>query len=109
MPAFDPLGQYTAIWPDLISQVPVPPASGTYIGYTVAANYNPNDINPYTKLPFGPPPTGVIVRPHNGLFRNDAPVTNFAPRFGFAWQPGGKQRRLALRGGYGWFYQNGPG
>src|SRR4029077_1681096 len=26
-------------------------------------------------------------------------------RFGFAWQPGSKQSRLAVRGGYGWFYQ----
>src|SRR4030095_2775466 len=33
------------------------------------------------------------------------PFASFAPRFGFAWQPGGNQGRVAVRGGYGWFYQ----
>jgi hypothetical protein len=32
-------------------------------------------------------------------------LDNFAPRFGFAWQPGSNQSRVAVRGGYGWFYQ----
>ena len=72
---------------------------------TVPSDYNPNRINPYTGQPFGPPPPGVIVRPNKGYYENAAPLDSFAPRFGFAWQPGTKQSRMAVRGGYGWFYQ----
>src|SRR5258706_4736520 len=92
-------------WPSLLQTVPIPPSSGTYAGLTVPSDYDPNRINPYTGLPFGPPPPGVIVRPNKGYYENAAPLANFAPRFGFAWQPGSKQSRLAVRGGYGWFYQ----
>src|SRR5207253_10688840 len=44
--------------------VPIPLASGTYAGLTVPPDYNPNQINPYTGQPFGPPPPGVVVRPN---------------------------------------------
>jgi hypothetical protein len=92
-------------WPSLLQTVPIPPPSGTYAGLTVPSDYNPNRINPYTGQPFGPPPLGVVVRPNKGYYENAAPLDNFAPRFGFAWQPGSKQSRVAVRGGYGWFYQ----
>src|SRR3989441_2867511 len=92
-------------WPSLLQTVPIPPASGTYVGMTVPSDYNPNRINPYTGRPFGPPPPGVIVRPNKSHYENAAPLNSFAPRFGFAWQPGSKQSRVAVRGGYGWFYQ----
>ena len=36
-------------------------------------------------------------------YENNTPPDTFAPRFGFAWQPGRKQGRLSARGGYGWF------
>jgi hypothetical protein len=62
-------------------------------------------INPTTETPFGPPPTGVFLRPNGTAYANVPPLATFAPRFGFAWQPSGNQGRLALRGGYGWFYQ----
>ena len=92
-------------WPSQLQAVAIPPASGTYAGLTVPSDYDPNRINPYTGQPFGPPPSGVIVRPDKGFYENAAPWNNFAPRFGFAWQPGSKQSRVAVRGGYGWFYQ----
>jgi len=92
-------------WPSQLQMVPIPPASGTFAGLTVPSDYDPNRINPYTGQPFGPPPAGVVVRPNKGFYENAAPWDSFAPRVGFAWQPGSKQSRVAVRGGYGWFYQ----
>jgi hypothetical protein len=107
-PASDTAGRLGNVWPSLLAQMPIPPASGTLVGYTVAANYDPHMINPMTGQPFGPLPTGVFVRPNGTAYANRPPLANFAPRFGFAWQPNGSQGRLALRGGYGWFYQAVP-
>ena len=104
-PASGPAHDLGNVWSSLLRTVPIPPASGTYVGATVPSDYNPNRINPYTGQPFGPPPAGVIVRPHSGYYENAAPLDSFAPRFGFAWQPGSNQTRVAVRGGYGWFYQ----
>jgi hypothetical protein len=50
----------------------------------------------------------VFVRPTNNSYQNGAPLDAFAPRFGFAWHPGGAQGPISLRGGYGWFYQTFP-
>jgi len=107
-PTFELSGQLGNIWPALMLQVPIPSASGTYVGNTVAANYDPDTINPHTGQRFGPPPAGVVVRPFNGPYQNRTPRDAFAPRFGFAWQPGSHQTRLAIRGGYGWFFQAPP-
>ncbi|HZP32163.1 MAG TPA: TonB-dependent receptor [Candidatus Acidoferrales bacterium] len=98
-------GNLGNIYPSLLQTVPIPPVSGTYVGLTVPSNYDPNLINPYTGQPFGPPPPGVVVRPNSGWYNSARPWRTFAPRFGFAWQPGSKQTRLAVRGGYGWFYE----
>ena len=93
----------------LQSLVPIPPASGTLVGAVVNANYDPDLFNPYTGKTFGPLPAGVLVNSNNGAFINNAPLNNFAPRVGFAWQPGSKQGRLVIRGGYGIFYNQFPG
>ena len=106
--SYDTAGQLGNDWDTLLNLLPVPPLSGTYVGTTVAANYNANTINPYTNLQFGQPPAGVFVRPGNSFYLNGAPLDNFAPRFGFAWQPGKSSGRVAVRGGYGWFYQSPP-
>lgn len=90
---------------ELLRSVPVPPAEGTYVGNTVAANYDQNLINPYTGKPFGPPPAGVAVRPTGTLYDNGTPKDRFAPRAGFSWQPSSGSGRLVVGGGYGWFYQ----
>ena len=107
-PSLDTEGTIGNVWPSLLSQVPIPPASGTLAGYTVAANYNPNLMNPYTGQPFGPLPPDVVAHSTKSFYQNSAPLDTFAPRFGFAWQPGGLLRRLSVRGGYGWFYQTAP-
>jgi len=103
-PALDTTGAMGNMSPGLLEQSAIPPASGTYVGTTVAANYNPNLINPYTGRPFGPVPAGVEVRSTKSFYQNGTPLDTFAPRFGFAWQPLAADR-IAVRGGYGWFYQ----
>jgi Carboxypeptidase regulatory-like domain len=52
---------------------------------------------------FGPPPPGVLIASNKNSISGHAPYSDFAPRFGFAWQPtsGGK---LVVRGGAGIFY-----
>jgi len=101
-PSLDTTGAIGNVWPSLLEQMRTPPSSGTFIGNTVAANYNPNLVNPYTGQPFGAPPNGVLVRSTNSFYRNNTPLDTFAPRVGLAWQPLGQ---VAVRGGYGWFYQ----
>jgi hypothetical protein len=98
-------GNLGNVYPSLLQTVPIPPVTGTYAGLTVPSNYDPNLINPYTGQPFGPPPPGVVVRPNSGWYENPPPWDTFAPRFAFAWQPGSKQTHVAVRGGYGWFYE----
>ena len=101
-PSLDTTGAIGNVWPSLLEPMRTPPSSGTFIGNTVAANYNPNLVNPYTGQPFGAPPNGVLVRSTNSFYRNNTPLDTFAPRVGLAWQP---LRPVAVRGGYGWFYQ----
>jgi hypothetical protein len=83
-------GGFVMKW-GLLNQVPIPPASGTYVGYTVANNYN------------GPMPDGIVRRSTNALNDQGSPLHNFAPRFGFVWQPLSSERFI-VRGGYGWFW-----
>ena len=104
-PARDTDGTIGNTWPSLLRQAAIPPAEGTLLGNTVAANYNPQLVNPYTGQPFGPPPAGVHVRSTSSFYENGTPRDTFAPRFGFAWQPLGTQGGLAVRGGFGLFYQ----
>ncbi len=107
-PSLDTDGAVGNFLPELAGVGEIPPAGGTLKGYTVASNYNPDMVNPYTGKPFGPPPAGVQVRDTKSFYRNGAPKDAFAPRAGFAWQPLGSSGWLVIGGGYGWFYQAPP-
>lgn len=104
-PSYDTAGTVGNISMAALRGLPVPPVSGTLIGNTVAANYDPNLVNPYTGQPFGAPPDGVTIRAHSSFYDNGTPRGRFAPRLGFAWQPFHDSGRVVLGGGYGWFYQ----
>ncbi|MCC6265065.1 MAG: TonB-dependent receptor [Bryobacterales bacterium] len=107
-PSLDTAGTVGNFLPELLGDGEIPPAGGTLKGYTVASNYDPNMVNPYTGQPFGPPPDGVLVRDSKSFYRNGAPKDAFAPRAGFSWQPFGSTGWLVVGGGYGWFYQAPP-
>jgi Carboxypeptidase regulatory-like domain/TonB-dependent Receptor Plug Domain len=94
---YDALGDAIEPWVSLLKSDPIPPTTGTFIGYTAASNYAANPANP-------PLPAGVFVRPVKTLSENNAPWDNFAPRLGLAWQPFGTGRGFVLRAGGGVFY-----
>jgi outer membrane receptor protein involved in Fe transport len=75
----------------LLASQPIPPASGTLVGYNVANNYT------------GPMPAGVVRRAYNTMPYIRSAFDDFAPRIGLAWQPYGN--RLVVRSGFGMFYQ----
>ena len=83
-------GVFDAWW-SLLSTVPIPPAGGTYVGYTVAKDYN------------GVLPQGILRRNQVAPNQNGAPLDDFGPRIGFAWQPLSSDR-LVVRGGFGGYY-----
>lgn len=101
----DPSGTIGGIDMNAMRAAAIPPLAGTLLGNTVASNYDPSLINPYTGQPFGTPPAGVTVRPTSTFYASGAPRDTVAPRFGMAWRPS-KTNRIAIRGGIGWFYQS---
>lgn len=107
-PSLDEAGTIGNVSLALLRAAAIPPAGGTLVGNTVAANYDPGLVNPYTGTAFGPPPAGVAVRGSKSFYENGAPHDKFAPRLGFAWQPFGSGGRVVVGGGYGWFFQNPP-
>jgi hypothetical protein len=93
----DKYGNLTQSWVSRIAAVPVPPNGPTTSGpgvsqWVVPSNY----LNHYPQ-----PPDGVLVNSQKSALRERAPLGNFGPRVGFAYQASSK---LVVRGGVGIFY-----
>jgi hypothetical protein len=97
--AYDSGGFESNIWTSLLNTVPIPgstPATGTLAGWVIPSNWN-FSAN-------ATPPVGGVFQNNNKTFRmGGTPLTNFAPRVGFAWSPLASNR-MVLRGGFGYFY-----
>jgi hypothetical protein len=83
----DTTGNLTNFWPSLAGTG----ATGTYQGFVVPSNFK------------GVMAAGVTRNARETPIPIGAPLTNFTPRAGFAWQPLASSG-LVVRGGYGFFY-----
>jgi hypothetical protein len=100
-------GHTSNIWPGLVNTVPLPGsgcvingqvfgAGATGTGCSLAGFMVPSNFQ-------GSVPPGVYKSPLPYLAQSRAPLNDFAPRIGFAWQPT-SSNRLVIRGGGGYFY-----
>jgi hypothetical protein len=94
----DKYGSLTNVWPNLLLSTTPPttpvPTGNSLIGYVVPNNFVAH---------YGQPPAGVTINSRGTPLSGHVPLSNFAPRVGFAWQPT-DSKRLVVRGGAGLFY-----
>ena len=93
----DKYGNLTQIWVSRLQAVPLPPSGPTTTGPGVSQWVVPSNFTAH----YGQPPDGVGISPNLTTERVGAPLTNFAPRIGFAYQANNK---LVVRGGAGIFF-----
>jgi hypothetical protein len=93
----DKYGNLTQTWVSRIQAVPIPPSAPTSSGPGISQWVVPNN---YTHF-YGQPPDGVLINDSSTPERKRAPLSNFGPRIGFAYQA---TDRLVVRGGGGIFY-----
>jgi hypothetical protein len=94
----DKYGSLTNVWPSLLLSTTPPttpvPTGNSLIGYVVPNNFVAH---------YGQPPAGVTINSNSTPISGHVPLSNFAPRFGFAWQPT-DSKHFVVRGGGGLFY-----
>jgi hypothetical protein len=106
----DKYGNAVNMWPSQVLTVPMPvtsqipsygqplfPTGGTYAGWVVPSNFSTATYGPLTQWP------GLINSGNLVSVKHGTPLDDFAPRIGFAYQPG-SNNRLVLRGGFGFFF-----
>lgn len=94
----DKYGNLTNLWTSQLQSVPTPPTgpnmgAANLVGWVVPNNYS--------TATYGALPAGVLQNSSSLPIQDHPPLSNFAPRFGFADQISSK---LVLRGGVGVFY-----
>jgi Carboxypeptidase regulatory-like domain/TonB dependent receptor-like, beta-barrel len=95
----DRRGRLTQVWLDRMAPAADVPTAFSTDPIGIQQYVVPSNFVKY----FGPPPAGVGFASNKHTITGHAPYSNFAPRFGVAWQPL-KSTRLVVRGGVGVFY-----
>ncbi|HTA44321.1 MAG TPA: carboxypeptidase-like regulatory domain-containing protein [Bryobacteraceae bacterium] len=93
----DKYGNLTQTWVSRIQAVPNPPTGPTTSGPGVSQWVVPNNFVSH----YGQPPDGVLINNSSTPERLHAPLSNFGPRIGLAYEATSK---LVIRAGAGIFY-----